>query len=80
MYSVVAQNADPYLELDTPVYFQDHRSALLYAIKIAVTCRSARDARMTIMISGPNGRTSPPGLLVDCWLFGAGSTAAHSLR
>jgi hypothetical protein len=47
--------------LDTPVYFQDHRSALLYAIDLAVACRSPRDARMTILISGPNGRTLPPG-------------------
>jgi hypothetical protein len=54
VYSVVAKDADPYLELDTPVYFRDHRAALLYAIEIAVACRSTRDARMTISISAPN--------------------------
>src|SRR5215813_13670067 len=41
MYSVVAHNADPYLELDAPALFSNHRDALRYAVDTAIVFRSA---------------------------------------
>jgi hypothetical protein len=55
MYSVVAHNADPYLELDTPADFATHRDALQYAIDIAIVFRAAQGAPSFITISGPDG-------------------------
>src|SRR5262249_58130005 len=44
MYSVVAHNADPYLELDIPVTFSSHAEALEYAIRTAIVFRGAPGA------------------------------------
>jgi hypothetical protein len=55
MYSVVAHNADPYLELDTPETFSNHREALEYAIQTAIVFRGAPDAPTGFTISGPDG-------------------------
>jgi hypothetical protein len=60
MYSVVAHNADPYLELDTPVYFSNHRDALTYATETAITLRAAEDRRTVFTISGPEGSLEYP--------------------
>jgi hypothetical protein len=53
MYSVVILNADPYLELDTPVPFSSLRDALIYATDVAVAFRT--EDHWIITISGPDG-------------------------
>jgi hypothetical protein len=55
MYSVVAHNADPYLELDIPVTFSSHPEALEYAIRTAIVFRGAPGAPTGFTISGPDG-------------------------
>jgi hypothetical protein len=56
MYSVVAHNADPYLELDTPETFPNHREALEYAIKTAIVFRGTEGCPTGFTISGgPDG-------------------------
>ena len=53
MYSVIALNADPYLELDTPANFSSHRDALKYAVEVAIVFRTER--HWLFALSGPNG-------------------------
>jgi|GraSoi2013_100cm_1033763.scaffolds.fasta_scaffold97951_2 hypothetical protein len=55
MYSVVAHNADPYLELDSPVTFSNYREALEYAVSTAIVFRGAPGAPTGFTISGPDG-------------------------
>jgi hypothetical protein len=55
MYTVVAVNADPFLELDTPATFSNHADALRYAIDVAVVFHGAVGAPTEIIISGPDG-------------------------
>jgi hypothetical protein len=55
MYSVVAHNADPYLELDEPALFSSHRDAVKYAIETAIVFRAAKGGPTGFTISGPLG-------------------------
>ena len=56
MYSVVAHNADPYLELDTPETFPNHREALEYAVRTAIVFRGTEGCPTGFTISGgPDG-------------------------
>jgi hypothetical protein len=55
MYSVVAHNADPYLELDAPALFSNHFDALKYAIDTAIVFRAAEGRPTGFSISGPDG-------------------------
>jgi hypothetical protein len=67
MYSVIALNADPYLELDTPTNFSSHRDALKYAIDVAIVFRAER--HWLFAISGPDGLQQWPieALLLTRW-------------
>jgi hypothetical protein len=60
MYSVVAHNADPYLELDTPALFSNHVDALNYAIETAIVFRAAEGGPTGFSISGPDGSVEWP--------------------
>jgi hypothetical protein len=55
MYSVVAHNADPYLELDASAVFANHLDALRYAIDTAIVFRTAVGGPTGFSISGPDG-------------------------
>jgi hypothetical protein len=55
MHSVVAHNADPYLELDAPALFSNHLDALKYAIGTAIVFRAAEGGPTGFSISGPDG-------------------------
>jgi hypothetical protein len=55
MYSVVAHNADPYLELDAPASFSNHLDALKYAIEVAIVFRTSEGRPTEFSISGPDG-------------------------
>jgi hypothetical protein len=60
MYSVVAHNADPYLELDAPALFSNHLDALKYAIDTAIVFRTAEGGPTRFSISGPDGPVEWP--------------------
>ena len=55
MYSVVAHNADPYLELDEPAFFSNALDAVKYATDIAIIFRAAQGGPTGFTISGPDG-------------------------
>jgi hypothetical protein len=71
MYSVVSPNADPYLELDTPVPFSSYCDALKYATDVAVAFRA--EEHWIFTISGPDGslQWSIKALLFHRWSHGA---------
>jgi hypothetical protein len=69
MYSVVAHNADPYLELDAPALFSNHHDALKYASEVAMVFRAAEGRPATFSISGPDGSR----VVRRCTLLGRGS-------
>jgi hypothetical protein len=60
MYSVVAHNADPYLELDIPALFSNHLDALKYATETAIVFRAAKGGPTGFSISGPDGSEEWP--------------------
>ena len=70
MYSVVAHNADPYLELDAPALFSNHRDALRYAVDTAIVFRSAEGGPTSFSISGPNGSQEWPSEVLCSDLVG----------
>jgi hypothetical protein len=60
MFSAVAHNADPYLELDAPALFSNHHDALKYAIEVAIVFRAAEGRPTGFSISGPDGSVEWP--------------------